>query len=58
VSIESLMALGMITVFVNVMTKGSRQIMGLEALDCDEKECKNCGKKGMEYPQMFDDPEK
>jgi len=23
-----------------------------------EIECKNCGKKGMEYPQMFDDPEK
>jgi len=26
--------------------------------DCDEKECKKCGKKGMEYPQMFGDPEK
>ena len=31
--------------------------MGLVTKDCDEKECKNCGKKGMEYPQMFDDPE-
>jgi len=36
---------------VNIITKDG-------TVDCDEKECKNCGKKGMEYPQMFDDPEK
>ena len=39
---------------VNIITKDGTVV----TKDCDEKKCKNCGKKGMEYPQMFDDPEK
>jgi len=39
---------------VNIITKDGT----VAAKDCDEKECKKCGKKGMEYPQMFGDPEK
>ena len=40
---------------VNIITKDGTVIT---KKDCDKKECKNCGKKGMEYPQMFDDPKK
>jgi len=39
---------------MNVITKDGIVV----TKDCDEKECKNCGQKGMEYPRLLDNPEK
>ncbi len=39
---------------MNTITKD----VALVTKDCDEKKCKNCGQKGMEYPRLFDNPEK